>query len=165
MKAAGHRLRMRQAKWVRDDALRADQFRQARADGHSHLAHAAPPTPDGMARRRVSPQPLPRGKTLSGLRRPSGLKAARTRRISSRSASLYISGINSFFSMPTPCSPVSVPPISTQNRMISSAAALARRKLRGIALIEKDQRVEVAVARVENVSDRAVMLGDFFDFL
>ena len=95
-----------------------------------------------------------------------GLNAARTRRIRSRSASVNISGINSLFSMPTPCSPVSAPPISTQNFMISPAAAMALVKLRGIALVKKNQWVEVTVARVKYVADlQPVALPYFGDVL
>src|SRR5579863_10084481 len=74
---------------------------------------------------RISPQPLLRGKILPGFSEESGLKASWMRRIRSKSASLKSSGINSLFSMPTPCSPVRVPPTSTQYRMISSAALIA----------------------------------------
>src|SRR5437879_1287027 len=109
------------------DAAGADELCEPRGQRFSDLAHAFPPADCGKGCRRVSPQPLPSGKTFPGLSRPTGLNAARTLRIKSRSVSVNMRGMSSFFSMPTPCSPVSVPPISTQSCMISAPAALARR--------------------------------------
>ena len=95
---------------------------------------------------------------------PSGLNAARTRCISARSSGVNISGMSSFFSMPTPCSPVSAPPTATQCRMISPPAATTRCKLLAIALVEQNQRMQVAVARMKNIADlQIVFAADFLD--
>src|ERR1700674_1341297 len=76
--------------------------------------HEAPAGWGDLGRMRISPQPLLKGNILPGLREQSGLKASWTRRMSSKSASVKRSGMSSDFSMPTPCSRVSAPPISTQ---------------------------------------------------
>jgi hypothetical protein len=59
------------------------------------------------------------------------------------------------FSTPTPCSPVTVPPTSTQSSRMSPAELLGALQLaRDVGIVE-DQRVQVAVAGVEDVGDRS----------
>ena len=63
------------------------------------------------------------GKTLPGLSRPRSSNAHLSRCCWARSASVNIAGIRSRFSTPTPCSPVSTPPTSTQSLRISAPNA------------------------------------------
>ena len=66
--------------------------------------------------------------------------------------------------MPTPCSPVIEPPIWMQNSMISSPRANRVAELLFVALVEKNDGVQVAVARVKHVADlQAVFLADLAD--
>jgi hypothetical protein len=68
------------------------------------------------------------------------------------SSSLKIMLMYSRLSMPTPCSPVMVPPAATQARIISRDAASTRHDELGVAAVEDDGRVQVAVAGVEHVA-------------
>src|ERR1700675_152312 len=93
-----------------EDAENAEATEKRREEND----HAALGREEDGGRTRISPQPLLKGKIFPGLREASGLKASWTRRMRSKSASEKRSGISSDFSMPTPCSPVSAPPTSTQ---------------------------------------------------
>jgi hypothetical protein len=66
------------------------------------------------------------GITLPGLSRPAGSKARLTAAICSRSAAENCTHIDDSFSTPTPCSPVTVPPIATLSSRISAPKASAR---------------------------------------
>ena len=60
-----------------------------------------------------------------------------------------------------PCSPVMLPPSSTQARRISCPAGEDAPHLVGVALVVEQDRVDVAVAGVEDVGDaQAVALAD-----
>ena len=102
---------------------------------------------------RAAPAGRRAGKTLAGLSSQAGSKTLFTRICWSRSAAVNWSGIRSRFSMPTPCSPVRQPPTSTQSFEDVGAGLLGLRELVGIVGVEEDQRMEVAVAGVEDVGD------------
>ena len=71
------------------------------------------------------------------------------------------SGMRSRFSSPMPCSPDSTPPASSDARTISSPAAWTRSITPGSRASNSEQRVEVAVAGVEDVHHAEVVaLGD-----
>ena len=55
--------------------------------------------------------------------------------------------------MPMPCSPLITPPAATQTSRISRPAAITRGELVGVAAVEGDVRVQVAVAGVEHVRE------------
>jgi hypothetical protein len=55
------------------------------------------------------------------------------------------------FSMPTPCSPVIVPPTLMQSSRMSEAYCLGLLELARVVRVVEDERVQVAVARVEDV--------------
>src|SRR6266540_519047 len=97
---------------IRDGESSRAQHRQIQVSGA--IAEVA----SGRAVSCVLGSPL--GRTLPGLNRPLGSNASRTRAIRSRSESEKIQGMYLRFSSPTPCSPVIVPPASTQARMIWS---------------------------------------------
>ncbi len=99
------------------------------------------------------------GKTLPGFASPAGSKRARSRCIAARSASPNISGIEHALSVPTPCSPVIEPPASTQASRISLASSLRPVGLALDALVVEDERVQVAVAGVEDVADAEAVLA------
>ena len=61
--------------------------------------------------------------------------------------------MRSRFSRPTPCSPVSTPPTSTHSFRISKPNASALVELAGHIRVVEDQRMQVAVAGVENIRD------------
>src|SRR5690606_26105039 len=66
------------------------------------------------------------GIALPGLSRPAGSKARLTAKKASRSAGENCTHIELIFSTPTPCSPVMVPPYSTQVSRISAPKRSAR---------------------------------------
>ena len=68
-------------------------------------------------------------------------------------------GRKSRFSTPMPCSPVIEPPRLTQRSRISPASASARSTRAALAAVEEDQRVQVAVAGVEDVGDAQAGAG------
>ncbi len=69
--------------------------------------------------------------------------------------------MKSRFSMPMPCSPLRAPPASTQRRTSSSLACEDALQRARHAAVEREERVEVAVAGVEDVGDdEPVALGD-----
>src|SRR6202034_951271 len=72
------------------------------------------------------------GNTFPGLSRPLSSNAHLRRCCWSRSACENITGIRSRFSTPTPCSPVSTPPTSTQSRRISAPNSSARSSSPGL---------------------------------
>ena len=67
-------------------------------------------------------------------------------------------GIEHALSTPTPCSPVSEPPASMHASRIASASSLAR-SASPCGLVVEHERVQVAVARVEDVPDAEPVLG------
>ena len=98
------------------------------------------------------------GNTLPGLSRWLGSKAHLTRICWSRSISLNISGIRSRFSTPTPCSPVSTPPTSTQSRRMSAPKLFGLVEFARLVGVVEDQRMQIAVAGVEDVGDAQAVL-------
>ena len=62
-----------------------------------------------------------------------------------------MSGIRSRFSRPMPCSPLSTPPAATDDAHDLLAGGVDPLHHAGLALVEHQQRVEVAVAGVEHV--------------
>src|ERR1700758_5169339 len=62
---------------IREYASGTDKVRETRGERGRKLAHAFPATDTGNGCSRVSPQPLPRGRTLPGLSRSAGLKTPR----------------------------------------------------------------------------------------
>ena len=75
----------------------------------------------------------------------------------SRSTWLNVRGMKSRFSSPMPCSPESTPPTATHASMIPCRPR-GRAPPARVAAVERDQRVQVAVARVEHVHDHEVVL-------
>jgi len=75
----------------------------------------------------TSPPRMATGKIFPGFSRPSGSKTFFIFRIASRSSALNMSGMKSRFSRPIPCSPVRLPPISTQALTISAPISSALR--------------------------------------
>ena len=71
----------------------------------------------------------------------------------------YCSARKSRFSRPTPCSPVIEPPSAMHSRRISAAQRLGAIVRAGVAAVEQDQRVQVAVAGVEDVGDADAVLA------
>src|SRR4029079_2964402 len=61
----------------------------------------------------ISVQALRVGKILEGVNRPDGLNTCFTAVITDKSSSLKTRSMNSFFSKPIPCSPLSDPPAAT----------------------------------------------------
>src|ERR1700687_4252147 len=111
---------------IGENVRAAYNFFETRDGSLRGTAHAGMVVETGIGCTRISPHALPSGSTLPGFNRSAGLNAARTRRIKSRSSGVNISGMSSFFSMPTPCSPVSAPPTATQCFIISRPAATTR---------------------------------------
>ncbi len=113
-------------------------------------AHADAARP-GLLR---SMQPPPPGSILDGLHRPSGLNVLRSATIAARSSGEKSLGMNSIFSTPMPCSPVTLPP--TRDALVENLVARQQDALHlvGVALVEEQDRVDVAVAGVEDVGDR-----------
>ena len=109
-------------------------------------------------------QPRPVGRTLPGFRRHAGSNRFLKRAIMSSVSLENWRAIISIFSMPTPCSPVIEPPTLMQYSRISSLACLTFRSCARGARIEHDQRVQIAVAGVENVADgQAGAIGQSVD--
>ena len=104
------------------------------------------------------------GNTFPGLERPTGSNARRSRSIASRSLGPNMSGIEHALSTPIPCSPVSEPPASMHASRMATARLLRALGLAGHAGVVEHERVQVAVARVEDVADAqavlALQLGD-----
>ncbi len=98
-------------------------------------------------------QPAPPGSILNGLQRPSGLNVVRIATIAARSSGEKSFGMNSIFSTPMPCSPVTLPPTLMHSSRISWLARKTRLHLLGVALVEQEDRVDIAVAGVEDVGD------------
>ena len=98
------------------------------------------------------------GNTLPGLSRPLASKAHFSRCCWLRSISENIAGIRSRFSTPTPCSPVSTPPTSTQSLQDVGAERLRPLELARLVGIVQDQRMQIAVAGVEHVGDAQPVL-------
>ena len=92
------------------------------------------------------------GITLPGLSRPFASNAAFSRSICSRSSGLNCTHIEFSFSIPTPCSPVTVPPNCTLVSRMSAPNSSAAVQLVGVVGVEQDQRMQVAVAGVEHVA-------------
>ena len=91
------------------------------------------------------------GKILPGLASPAGSNAHRTSCMVSRSSSVNIRGMYFALSMPTPCSPVIEPPYSTHRSRIAPDTSSARSASPSTRVVEQHQRVQVAVAGVEDV--------------
>ena len=132
-----------------------------------------PPTP--LRRHRSDPQPLRDGLEVAaagaggqhlpaGWPRASGSKASRRRACASRSSGPNSSGMKSRFSSPMPCSPDSTPPAASDTRDDLLAGRVHPLEHARLAGVEQQQRVEVAVAGVEDVHhDQVVALGDRVD--
>ena len=90
-------------------------------------ARSFAPTHAGIARPGFdrSMQPAPPGSILDGLQRPSGLNVLRRATMAARSSGEKSLGMNSIFSTPMPCSPVTLPPTAMHSSRISW---LARRR-------------------------------------
>ena len=69
------------------------------------------------------------------------------------------------FSTPMPCSPVTLPPQARHSSRISLLAASTRWTCCGVALVEQQNRMNVAVAGVKDVDDADVVLAADFDDL
>ena len=68
--------------------------------------------------------------------------------------------------MPTPCSPVIVPPTSMHSSRMLGAERLGLLQLAGLVGVEQDQRMQVAVAGVEDVrAAQAELLRQLLDAL
>src|SRR5260221_4239808 len=105
-------------------------LRQIGRGGLRTQTHMPSGTRLGMPARRPSPCAASgAGSTLFGLKLPDGSTDVRTRAMTSRSAGLKISGMYACFSMPTPCSPVIVPPASMHCVRISRPAAMTRSRM------------------------------------
>ncbi len=92
------------------------------------------------------------GNTLLGFNSQSGSKADLMRRCCSSSCSANWYGIWYRFSTPTPCSPVKQPPTSTQSFSMSAPNVSALNvKTAGVVGVEHDQRMQIAVAGMEDV--------------
>ena len=93
------------------------------------------------------------GKTLPGLAMPSGSKAQRTSCMVSRSSGVNCLAILWRFSWPTPCSPVIEPPEAMHSSRIDAGELLGVVGLALDRVVEQHERVQVAVAGVEDVGD------------
>ena len=112
----------------------------------------------------TSPHSRGVGITLPGLASPAGSNAQRRRWNASRSASPNIFGMCFFLSTPTPCSPVIEPPASRQASRIRPDSSSARSASPSTRAVVADERVQVAVAGVEDVGDdQPVLLGQLVD--
>ena len=89
----------------------------------------------------------------SGLSSQSGSKADLIRRCWSSSTSVNCTRMRSRFSTPTPCSPVRQPPTSTQSCRMSAPNCLGAREAVRVVGVEHDERMQVAVAGMEDVGD------------
>ena len=123
--AAAHGLGSCRARFAARGCLRhRSEPRQVREAAARRGARASRPS---------SAQRCSVGKHLAGIeqRRRDRRRISRAA-AASRSASLNIAGIRSRFSTPTPCSPVSTPPTSTQSRRMSAPNASARSSSPGL---------------------------------
>ena len=93
-----------------------------------HLPPSPPTDHAGIARPGFdrSMQPAPPGSILDGLQRPSGLNVWRRATIAARSSGEKSLGMNSIFSTPIPCSPVTLPPRRMHSSRISWLATSTR---------------------------------------
>ena len=92
------------------------------------------------------------GIALPGLSRPCGSNARLTPWKASAARPANCAHIWLSFSTPTPCSPVIVPPTATHSSRMSAAEVARRaRSSSGLAGVEQDQRMQVAVAGMEHV--------------
>ena len=107
----------------------------------------------------TSPHSRGVGITLPGLASPAGSNAQRSRWNAARSGSSNIFGMCFFLSTPTPCSPVIEPPASRQASRISPDSSSARSASPSLAPVVADERVQVAVAGVEDVGDLHAVLA------
>ncbi len=107
----------------------------------------------------LAAQPRRREAPCRGSTSPFGSNARRSGCIVSRSSSPNISGIEHALSVPTPCSPVSEPPASMHASRISLGELLGPLRLALDRAVVEDERVEVAVAGVEDVADPEAVLG------
>ena len=110
-----------------EDMRAADDFFKTRERGLRGMAHAGVVAESGNVRLHADfSAGFAERKHFSGIQSSRGIERRAHARISARSSGVNISGMSSFFSMPTPCSPVSAPPTATQCRMISPPAATTR---------------------------------------
>ena len=86
-----------------------------------------------------------------------GLKASRRFFIAARSLGVNILFMKPIFSTPMPCSPVTLPP--QVDALVEDLVAGRQHALHlvGVALVEQQDRVDVAVAGVEDVDDADVV--------
>ena len=96
------------------------------------------------------------GSILRGLHRPSGLNAGRSRSIIARSSGENSFGMKSIFSTPMPCSPVTLPPHADALFQDLVAGRQHALHLVGVALVEQQDRMNVAVAGMEDVGDAQI---------
>ena len=132
-----------------DRAVAADLLGEPSAQIHAPSGHVLQVAAPGAGR--AAP--------CAGLATPSGSNAPRSRAWASRSASLNISGMKSRFSSPMPCSPDSTPPAATLDPHDLLARGVHPLEHARLALVEHEQRVEVAVAGVEHVHHEQVVAG------
>ena len=128
--------------------------------GADDLGPARVTSPPGGAARASRRTPWRRGRSCAGWRAPRGRR--RRAAASSRAGRRARRGAASaaIFSTPMPCSPVMLPPSATHASRISRPAASTRATSSAVALVEEEDRVDVAVAGVEDVADaQAVALG------
>ena len=78
--------------------------------------------------------------------------------MASKSSGANCLGMNSIFSTPMPCSAVTLPPQAMHSARISRPACQHAGDLLGIALVEEQNRMHVAVAGVGDVDDAQAVL-------
>ena len=61
------------------------------------------------------------------------------------------------FSTPMPCSPVTLPPQAMHSSRISLAGGQHARDLPGIALVEQQDRMDIAIAGMKHIDDADVV--------
>ena len=157
LRAGATQTQRRVVRMRRDDAVA--QYRRARVHrvqnrGSSANGNAPPCT----CMRPYSAQRASVGIALPGLSRPRSSNARLTAKNASRSAVENCTHIELIFSMPTPCSPVIVPPSSHAQFENIRAERVGAFPLAGCVGVEQDQRMQVAVAGVKHVHAAQIVL-------
>ena len=124
-------------------------------------ARQARPAPAGARGRGRAPRrrAAASGRSCRGSRARRDRSPTRSRCIAARSRSPKSFGIEHALSTPTPCSPVSEPPASMQTSRIAVASCLGTLRLALDRLVVEHERVQVAVAGVEDARDAEAVLG------
>ena len=125
---------------------------------------APPPGRLSIGRRTSAARPGQRLHGASTLPRVGDARPDRWRRAARRMQRDVVLGVHerrgsARFSTPTPCSPVIEPPSAMHSRRISAAQRLGAIERARLAAVEQDQRVQVAVAGVEDVGDADAVLA------